>query len=251
MRIRGLLSVVALASAASAAHADGITCTFSDPMALSRIFGQGRRTYGWWTKTVLGGQLASCSAPYEAGCTNWIQDGIFHLFPAPGYYARLRVEALDDTHFHLPFDDPSLPQCFVPAAPGDSAGDSYGRWVNGVCTKPPADEPRHLRVHGNSKTLSLWVEGIRRQPSFGGTRWVSTGPRLFNLVSFRNRGDIPITLRVKWHDDQWYDWENIPPGVQDVSSWAWSIKEARFFATDMSGGLSIKLDDIVTDNIQH
>jgi hypothetical protein len=245
---------IALTSAPRA-HARGITCDFSDPGALNRLFRQARGTFAEWTKSNGAGGFTGCTAPYETGCWNWVQDeNTFPQFPFPGQiasrtYARLRVEAADNQHFHLAFEDPAVGQCFALPNPDDGLGSGLGSRVNGVCKAPNwGSAPRYAMTHDAGKTISVWVEGMSGQATFGGMRWSSTGPRLFDLVSFRNRGDVPVTLRVKWYDGSWWDWENIGPGVHDMSGWAYWILEARFFATGSAGIIS--LDDIVTENIQ-
>lgn len=234
---------------AGRAHAYGITCDFSDPLALSRLVGQARATFAQWTKSNGSGGLAGCSGPYEAGCTQWMQDGLYSIY---GVYGVLRVEAPDYQHFHLGFQDPAITCIYGHPNPDDGYGDGFGRGPNSPNACQAADwghENRTLAPHDGSKSISVWVEGIKRQFSFSGTRWVSTGPRLFDLVSFNNKSDVPVTLRVKWYDGQWYDLPNLPRGVNNVGWWAYSISEARFVRSTPGYEVFV-LDDIVTNNIQ-
>lgn len=244
-----VVSMVALVGSAGA-QSPGITCDFSDPGALSRLYAQARDSRALWTKSNGMGGFAACSQPYEAGCRQWVQNGPLMLFPPPGQYARLRVESVTSPKFHLEFEDPSIgypgPQCRTTATPDDGLGLGYGRLVAGSCI--PADwdhEPRWLETRNVNPVISVWVEGMRSLGPLLQFRWTSTGPRLFDLVSFNNRGWKNITLQVKWYDGNWYEWPDLGRGVHDVSWWAYWILEARF----VSEG-PIRLDDIVTANIQ-
>jgi len=249
LRTGFLYAAIGLATLASAgtAHAYGISCDFTDTLGYQRLARQARATFAEWTKRDGSGRLVGCSAPYEAGCAQWQQDGLYSI---QGVYGVLRVESVDYQHFHLGFEDPTITCPSARPNPDDGDGMGFGRGTFQACQ--PADwthENRVLSPHDGYKTISVWVEGLRRQASFSGGFWVSTGHRLFDLKYFHNKGTVPVTLRVKWYDGVWYDLPNLGPGVHYVGDWAYSITEARFLRT-VPGQEPFLLDNIVTDNIR-
>jgi len=104
-------------------------------------------------------------------------------------------------------------------------------------------EPRTFSPHASDEWIDIWVEGFHK-----GVKWESTGRKQFDLMSFNNKGSVPVQLWVLWYDDTWWVWDNLGPGTHDVSGWAYWIKDAQMGQPDPSGGV-ITIDDIVVDHV--
>jgi hypothetical protein len=222
-----------------------LTCSFADPSAIGAVYAQSRTQFLVWSKNA----STTCN-PGEAGCHFYVQSPIV----APSLIQDIPAIHVDPTVYpeaHLVFEDPRLAafECTTPDP--DGLGGGFGRRVNGTCPVVNwANEPRYLFAHAANETFKVWIEGLHLSFVFGrGARWQSTGKRVFDLTSFRNRGTKNITLVIHAADDgNWYTLDGLAPGVNDVSGFAWFIDEAHFTSAGNAEVQSI--DDIVTQTIR-
>lgn len=227
--------VVTHALEARAHDAHRIVGDFANYDGLLTVEAQARTTFAVWSTfgSGPGGVTACPTVGDQANC--WVY---WQPEPWPDtVYAGLRVEPYVNSHYHLSFEDPSL-TCFVD--PGDGGGTGFGRpAAGGTCVAPNyAMEPRTVMAHSFGEWYWVWTEAW--QNSTGSQGW-----RYFDLESFRNSGSDPVDLWVLWNDGQWYVLEDLPPGVHDVSGWAYEISDALIGSDTAYSAI----DDVIVNHI--
>jgi hypothetical protein len=244
MTIKKHIGTMAMALAAGAAlttfspRAEAqhrIVGDFADPSALTTLNGQARATFAVWTTWGSGpGGVTSCPTPGD-----WVNCWVYwQPEPAGGStYAALRVEPYVQSHYHLGFDDSTL-TCFVD--PGDGGGTGFGRPSGGSCIAPNwAYEGRtgpaaHLAGEWYYVTVETWNNSLGSQ-----------GYRLFDLESFVVTSEDPVDLWVLWFDGFWYVLEDLPPGYNDVSWWAYSVSDVMIG----SDTTYTSIDDVIVSDV--
>jgi hypothetical protein len=151
-------------STASQAQAAACTIQFNSRAGLNNMSDQARAsiaTYPW----------------YDQVC------GTHTLFFIP----------LDDSHYHLGFEDPTIGACFI--------NSGYGRLINGVCTQPDwAGENRFAMAHSATEHIGFY-------PGNGQT---------FNMGNFLIKGTQPATVAFL-QNGVWWQWTSLPPGFWNLS----------------------------------
>lgn len=132
-----------------------------------------------------------------------------HYAQPCGDDAEVRVVPMQNTHFHLAYEDTTI-ACI------DDFG-MFGRGTPGSCTAlaDPSAEPRRVQSHDAWQTIKIY-----RKAFLGAAR-------TFSMVSFVNFGDEPVTFRYR-KGATWYEWGNLAGETTwNVGSWVVNVDEVQ------------------------
>lgn len=165
------------------------------------------------------------------------------------------MRPLEYSHFHLNFQDSDI-TCL------DFGTGWFGRpQPDGSCEAADVlNEPRYLRSHIGDERIHLYTSGEIPSASTGyDDSALHKGP--FDLKRVRVKGETPVRLcylKVQELDGPWITspdvepatspgvwlcWNQLGPGLWDLSQWAGNVREVKITATN--GATPFSVDDIL------